>query len=332
MKTKRGFLGHPFFFLFLVLGRPLAAEPLPGTLPPGAIPQANLPPGVNEALANPNGTTKQVVEEDAPPVVIEGKRADELTEDEMLGFLQGKVRTIHQGDGQVEVLRVAPGYPLVLEFADPISGWELGDGKLIGIKRSFQSLILRATENSGDTSLIVFFSGGKTRPYHVFVQESFAKAQTLIRVSAFGKRDGMTQKTSWSAGGQTGQYADVAEVARVVENYELLVREGSITPRDIQRLALFRRSQMTGFDYYYLYRFASGPLAITFAWRNLFPYPVRLDESTLRVAIGQSRFIPDFVSVNKEMLPPRAATSGFLILFDPPFAPQQPFALVWKPK
>lgn len=331
MKTKVR-LPWLIFLLSLLFGKTLPADPMPGALPPGTVPQPNMPPGVNEALANQSSPNKQIVEEEAPPVVIGGKRADELTEDEVLGFLQGKIRTIHQGDGQVEMLRIAPGYPLVLEFADPVSGWELGDGKLISVKRSFQSLILRATENSGDTSLIVFFGGGKTRPYHVFLEESFAKAQTLIRVSPFGRRDGLMQKASWSGSTQPGQYADVAQVARVVENYELLMREGSITPRDIQRLALFRRSQLTGFDYYYLYRFASGPLAISFSWRNPFPYPVLLDESTLRVSIGRSRFIPDFVSVNKELLPPRAATSGFLILFDPPFAPEQPFSLVWKPK
>ncbi|MDD2676213.1 MAG: hypothetical protein PHP75_01905 [Methylacidiphilaceae bacterium] len=332
MKTNSSLFWLSFLLVSFLSGRSLCADPLPGALPPGTVPQPNLPPGVNEALTNPSGATKQVVEEEAPPVLIEGKRADQMTEDELLGFLQGKVRTIHQGDGQMEILRVAPGYPLVLEFAEPISSWELGDNKLLGVRRSAQSLILRATENNGDTSLLVFFAGGKTRPYHVFIEESFAKTQTLIRVASFGKQNGMIQNASWSGGGQPGQYADVAEVARVVENYELLMREGSITPRDIQRLSLFRRSQLTGFDYYYLYRFASGPLAITFSWRNPFPYPVRLDESTLRVAIGQSRFIPDFVSVNKELLAPRAATSGFLILFDPPFAPEQNFALVWKPK
>lgn len=332
MKTETRLFWLGFLSILLFAGKSLRADLLPGALPSDSIPQPNLPPGVNEALINQNSQSKQVVEEEAPPVLIDGKRADELTEDQMLGFLQGKVRTIHQGDGQVEVLRVAPGYPLVLEFADPVSGWELGDGKLVGVKRSFQSLILRATEDKGDTSLIVFFPGGKTRPYHVFVEETFAKTQTLIRVAPFGKRNGMVQNASWSGGAQPGQCADVAEVARVVENYDLLLREGSITPRDIQRVGLFRRSQMTGFDYYYLYRFASGPLAITFSWRNPFPYSVRLDESTLRVAIGQSRFIPDFVSVNKEVLAPRAATSGFLILFDPPFAPEQPFVLVWKAK
>ncbi|MDD4933986.1 MAG: hypothetical protein PHO89_11065, partial [Methylacidiphilaceae bacterium] len=271
MKPNPTCLWLSFLFL-LVFGKPLFADPLPGALPPGTVPQPNLPPGVNEALANPNGPSKQVVEEEAPPVVINGKRADELTEDQMLSFLQGKVRTIQQGDGQVEILRVAPGYPLVLEFADPISAWELGDAKLVSVRRSAQSLILRASENSGDTSLIVFFPGGKTRPYHVFIEESFAKTQTLIRVASFGKRNGMVQNASWSGGAQPGQYADVADVARVVENYDLLLREGSITPRDIQRLSLFRRSQLTGFDYYYLYRFASGPLAITFSWRNPFPY------------------------------------------------------------
>ncbi|QSR85028.1 hypothetical protein [Methylacidimicrobium sp. B4] len=331
MNAKRA-LSLAFLFLSLPWGSTLSADPLPAALPSGTIPQPNLPSGVNEALANQNGQNKQVVEEEAPPVLIDGRRADELSEDELLGFLQGKVRTIQQGDGQVEMLRIAPGYPLVLEFSDPVSGWELGDGKLVSVKRAYQSLILRATEEGGDTSLIVFFGGGKTRPYHVFVEQSFAKAQTIVRVSPFAKRDGLLQKASWSGGAQPGQYADVAEVARVVENYELLLREGSITPRDIQRLILFHRSQLTGFDYYYLYRFASGPLAITFSWRNPFPYPVRLDESTLRVAIGQSRFIPDFVSLNKDRLPPKAATSGFLILFDPPFAPEQPFTLVWKPK
>ncbi|CAB4243568.1 conserved exported protein of unknown function [Methylacidimicrobium sp. AP8] len=332
MKADAPVLCLSFLSLSLVFGGSLSADPLPGALPPGTIPQPNLPPGVNEALANPGGANKQVVEEEAPPVVINGRRADELTDDEMLGFLQSKVRMIHQGDGQVEVLRLAPGYPLVLEFADPISGWEVGDGKLLSVKRSYQSLILRATERGGDTSLIVFFGGGKARPYHVFIEESFAKTQTLIRVAPFRRQEGLVQKVSWGGGAQPGQYADVAEVARVIENYDLLAREGSISPRDIQRLPLFRHSQLTGFDYYYLYRFASGPLAITFCWRNPFPYPVRLDESTLRVAIGQSRFIPDFVSMNKELLPPRAATSGFLILFDPPFALDQPFTLVWKSK
>ncbi|CAF0704873.1 hypothetical protein [Candidatus Methylacidithermus pantelleriae] len=306
----------PTFVLlsFWLLGlRALGQNPYP-TFPYGY--------GDNPSSQNPN----PIVEEEAPPVTINGKKVEELSEEELLEFLQNKVRDIEQDDGQVEILRVAPGYPLVLAFSDPVLGWEVGDPKLLEISRKNSTLVLRPMDRSGDTTLVVFFSGNRTRPYHVFVEESFATGMTLLRVAPF---DSLAHKIMW-ASGPDGQYGGVADIARVIQNYDLLVREKALSPREVHRIPIFKHSELTGFDYYYVYRFSSGPIAISFSWRNPFPYRVRLDESSLRVAIGNSRFIPDFVSVNHEVLPPGRATSGFLVLLDPPFHPAQPFKLVWK--
>ncbi|TFE66192.1 hypothetical protein [Methylacidiphilum caldifontis] len=273
----------------------------------------------------------QITEEDAPPVIINGKRAEELTDDELVEFLQEKVRLIHQEDGQVEILRTAPGYPLAIEFSEPILGWELGDGKLIHISKQGTKLILRSLDTTGDTSLLVFFQGNRTRLYHIFVESDFKKAVSLIRVAPFSKNGSnfSVQLASFSAEND-GDISAVGSIAQIIANYDLLVREGSIKPMDIKRMAIFKRSKLTGFDYYYIYRFSSGPLAISFAWKNIYPYKVRLDESTLRVAIGQNRFIPDYVSLNKVVLSPAEITSGFLIISNPPFSPDQSFSLIWK--
>jgi hypothetical protein len=291
----------------------------------GQNPYPSFPLGYGD---NPSPSNPTTVEEEAPPVTIHGKRVEDLTEDELLEFLQSKVRDVEQEDGQIEILRVAPGYPLILSYSDPVAGWEVGDSKLLQIARRGSTLVVRAMDRSGDTSLVVFFSGNRTRPYHVFVEESFATGMTLLRVAPFGS---WNKQVLW-ASGPDGQYGDVAGIARIIQNYDLLVREKALSPREVHRVALFKRSELTGFDYYYLYRFASGPLAISFSWRNPFPYRVRLDESSLRVSIGQSRFVPDYVSVNRETLPPGGATSGFLVLLDPPFHPDQPFKLIWKAK
>ncbi|QSR86862.1 hypothetical protein EM20IM_00360 [Candidatus Methylacidiphilum infernorum] len=278
-----------------------------------------------------SNTTAQVTEEDAPPVIINGKKAEELTDDELIQFLQQKVKQIHQEDGQVEILRTSPGYPLAIEFSEPITGWELGDGKLIHVTKHGSALILRSLDSTGDTSLLVFFPAGRTRIYHIFVESDFQKALSLIRVSPFSKNGSSFSSQLVSFASQNDEdLSAVGYVAQIIANYDLLFREGSIKPMDVQRIGIFRRSKLTGFDYYYLYRFASGLLAISFAWKNLYPYKVRLDESTLRVSIGQSRFIPDYVSLNKVILAPGEMTSGFLIITNPPFSADQSFALTWK--
>ncbi|CAI9085747.1 hypothetical protein A7K93_06245 [Candidatus Methylacidiphilum fumarolicum] len=289
---------------------------------------------LNTSFQNGNinsNSSPQIAEEDAPPVIINGKKAEELSEDELLQFLQQKVRMIHQEDGQVEILRISPGYPLAIEFSEPIVGWEIGDGKLIHISKQGAKLILRSLDTTGDTSLLVFFQGNRTRIYHIFVESDFQKALSLIRVSPFSKNSSLmpTQLVAYSIGTDE-DISSVKSVAQIIANYDLLVREGSLKPMDVSRIAIFKRSKLTGFDYYYLYRFSSGLLAISFAWKNLYPYRVRLDESTLRVAIGQSRFIPDYVSLNKLIVPPGGMTSGFLIISNPPYSPDQPFSLIWK--
>ena len=79
-----------------------------------ALAQEVVPPAISDATPGTNGTP--IISEPAKPVMINGKPASELTEQQMLDFLQEKIKTITQEDGELLPLRVAPGYALKLLY------------------------------------------------------------------------------------------------------------------------------------------------------------------------------------------------------------------------
>jgi hypothetical protein len=297
----------PFLALFLFLSTLLHAQFAP---PPP--PLRGMTP-VDEELVQ----TKP-----ADPVLIQGKKADQLSDDETRDFLQGKIRTISQNDGEVELIRVAPGYPMTLSFAEVPQNVVLGDPKMVGYQKMGKTLVLSATTRQGDTSLQVFFSGGKLRVYHLFVESDFTTGETAVRVDPFSA---IPQKQLTSS---TGGALSLKDVLDVVRNYDLLIREKSIRPQEVRRFDLFRKSRSPGFTYFCLYRFSSGPVVVTFSYQNGSKIALRVDESKIRLELGHQLFIPDFVSFHQNFLMPEESTTGVAILQHPPFAPDQPFELV----
>lgn len=289
-----------------------------------------LPPGTEyQGTGQPQQMV--VVEELAPPVIINGKRADELTDDERREFLESKILDINHEDGEVQLIHIAPGYPITISFQEPVQNMLLADSSLISVQNlNEKTLVLRAQAREGDTSLQVFFHGNKLRVYHIFVQENMGTAETAIRVASFGA-------AGWNArgGGSMGWMSphgmlDVRSISQIIRNYDALMGERAINSRMVRRTPLFRTSQITAFTTYYIYQFASGPAAVSFAYTNPYPYAIRYDESRLRIAIGNVRYIPDYVSFHKNILSPGESTTGFAVVGRPAFRFDQPFDLVWK--
>lgn len=303
-----------------------------------AIAQYGPPPTGDEDMGVVVGPPP-VVEEVPPEVLINGKPASQLTEDEKIDFLTQKIKTISHEDGQVEILKVAPTYPLTVLFSEPIQMFVIGDDKMIKVElvggggggagggnSSPNGLVIRATARPpGDTVVQVFFSGGKVRLYHVFLQDNFVTADSCIRVVSFGKSP--SNKTFGLS--NRGQL-DVRAITNVIRNYDALLREKAIDNRMVKRMEVFKKSNITSFTTFYLYQFASKPVAISFAYQNPYPYPIRYDESRLRIALGNVQYIPDYVSFHKNTLQPGEVTTGFAIVAHPVFDVTQPFELVWK--
>lgn len=280
-----------------------------------------------------------VVKEMPPEVLINGKPAHTLTEDETIEFLTQKIKTISHEDGQVELLKVAPTYPLTILFSEPIQMYVVGDDKMIKVELVGGSsggggagntaptgMVIRATSRPpGDTVVQVFFAGGKVRMYHIFLQDNFVTADSCIRVVSFGKSP--SDKTFGLS--NRGQL-DVRAITNVIRNYDALLREKAIDNRLVKRTEVFRKSNITSFTTFYLYQFASKPVAISFAYQNPYPYPIRYDESRLRIALGNVQYIPDYVSFHKNTLQPGETTTGFAIVARPAFDVNQSFELVWK--
>jgi len=259
----------------------------------------------------------------ADPVVIQGKKADQLSDEETRDFLQGKIRTISQRDGEVELLRIAPGYPMTLSFSELPQTIILGDPKMVGYQKVGKTVVLSATTRQGDTSLQVFFSGGKLRVYHLFIEPDFVTGETSVRVTPFSSDFKMHSTSKGGMGSST-----IKEILDVVRNYDLMIQEKSIHPREVRRIDLFRKSRYPYFTYFALYRFSSGPVVLTFSYENSTPVVVRVDESKIRLELGNRLFIPDFVSFHKNLLNPGERTTGLAFMYQAPFSGEQPFELV----
>jgi hypothetical protein len=270
-----------------------------------------------------------VLEQDAPPVIIKGKRAEDLTDDERKDFLREKIKDIYQEDGEVELIRLSPGYPTTLTFEDRLTNFVLGDSTMVKIDQigDGRTLVLNALEREGQTTLQIFFGGQKVRVYDLEIPSGtpFVQAPIAIRVAGFGKSPQNTNSNGAPAGG-----IDVRSITTVIANYDALLQEGSINSQTVKRTPVFKVSNAESFTVYYIYQFASGPLAISFAYKNPYNYPIRYNESQLRIQLGNMKFLPDYVSIQKTTLQPGEVTTGFAVVNNPSFTPSQPFELIWK--
>jgi len=269
---------------------------------------------------------QNVIFEPPPPVVVDGKKASEMNEDEVREFLEKKIQTIYQDEGAVELLRVAPGYALTLTFDTPVSAVVLGDDQLVSFQMQGNTLVLSARQRAGDTSMQLLFGGQKIFNYHIFIAENYVDAQSTIRVISGGS-DGAGSRNPYAS--PEGEL-DLKAIANIIANYDVLEQEKAINTRSVQRLPVFRKSDITSFEIYYIYVFKNGPIAISFAYTNPFTYPIKYDESRLRVQIGNMQFVPDFVSFHNSDLRPGQVTTGYLVLANAPFSLKQPFELIWK--
>jgi hypothetical protein len=293
--------------------------------------QGAVPPPPSGAKAGGVTTEGNVVVIPKPPdpVIVDGKNAKDLDEDQMREFLESKIQTIYQSEGAVEILKVAPGYALTMTFNEPLSSVVVGDPALVNFNNKGKVLVLSANARAGDTSMQIILPGDRILNYHIFIAPNFADAQSTLNVIVgAGGRGG-------EGGGGSPYYRpdeglDVRAIANIISNYDALIEEGAISKSGIKRLGIFRKSDLTSFEYYYIYTFKGGPVAISFAYTNPFSYPIRYDESRLRLQMGNMLFIPDYVSFNKVDLGPGEVSTGFAVIADPGFVPSQPFELNWK--
>lgn len=288
-----------------------------------------VPPPPNSD-SDPQGGDQGAVVIMQPPatVVVDGKPADKLSDDEMREFLESKIQTIHQSEGAVELLRVAPGYALTLSFSEPVGSVILGDPSLVRFSLQGRILVLSAGARRGDTSMQVVMPGDRILNYHIFISPNFIDAQSTLNIIVAGRGS--------SGGGEGSPYIgpdeslDIGGIASIISNYDALEQEGAISRRGVSRIPIFRKSDLSSFEYYYIYSFKGGPVAISFAYRNPFPHSIRYDESRLRLQMGNVLYIPDYVSFNQTELGPGDVSTGFAIVTEPAFVPNQPFELTWK--
>lgn len=284
------------------------------------------PPSGARSEGRPQGNV--VVIPQAPdPVLVDGKKAQDLDENQMREFLESKIQTIHQSEGAVELLRVAPGYALTVTFSEPISSVVIGDPNLVKFTNKGRVLVLSANTRTGDTSMQIVLPGDRILNYHIFIAPNFAEAQSTLNVIvAGGNKDGIAGSPYYSA--EDG--LDIRAIANVISNYDALEQEGAISRQGVKRYGIFRKSDITSFEYYYIYVFKSGPVAISFSYRNPYNYEVRYDESRLRLQMGNMLFVPDYVSFNQTSLAPGETSTGFAVVANPDFSPNQPFELNWN--
>ena len=274
-----------------------------------------------------NGNGPPVIYEPAAPVMVDGKKASDMTDDELHEFLAQKIKKIDQSEDGVELLHVAPGYGLTMTFDDSINGVILGDGNLISYTQKGRLLQLFAKDKTGDTSMKLVFPDNKILSYHVFVAPNYGTADSLIKVSSGDLSDGETPKSSVVG---PNDELDIGAITKIVANYDAMSEEKAIDTRTVRRIPVFRKSQLTSFNFYYIYQFKNGPVAISFSYTNPYKYAIRNDESALRIQVGSMQFVPDYVSFQQTTLQPGEATTGFAVLASSPFSFKQPFELIWK--
>jgi hypothetical protein len=309
--------------LFFAMGFGMLTEGFSQAVPP--------PPSGARTQAGNAGAGGVVVIPQAPdPVLVDGKKAQDLSEDQMREFLESKIQTIYQGEGAVELLRVAPGYALTMTFSEPIGSVVVGDPGLVRFTSKGKILVLSANTRSGDTSMQVVLPGDRILNYHIFIAPNFAEAQSTLNVIVSGRSGGGSGGAGGSPYYSRGEGLDIRAIANVISNYDALEQEGAISRSGVKRYGIFRKSDITSFDYYYLYAFKNGPVAISFAYRNPYNYEVRYDESRLRIQMGNMLFIPDYVSFNQTHLGPGETSTGFAVVADPGFSISQPFELNWN--
>lgn len=284
------------------------------------------PPPISSAPAG----GPQVITEPAKPVIINGKRASDLNDDELLDFLQSKIQTVEQGDGDILLLHLAPGYALTLNYEEPVQAVIMGDPALASYERSGRTVVLSAKQRAGDTNMKVMFPGSVIREYHVFIQSSFAKADNTFKVT--------TPKTNATGGGgatespyvSSAGAIDIKSVSKIVANYDAMLTEKAIDTRRIKRTQIARKSEVGSWVYYYTFAFPGGMQAISFSYRNPYSNAQTFDPSRLRIQFGDVRFVPDFASMEKQTLRPGESSSGFVVFAHPPFSLAQPFEIVWR--
>lgn len=261
------------------------------------------------------------------PLVINGKLDRDLTDDERREWLQSKVRTIWQEDGRVEILHVAPGYPVTLRFSEPVLDLSIGDGGLVNVQKRNRIIEIAAAAPEGDTPLKVFFPGDRVRLYHVFVVDSFLKGDSTVTVSPFtGQASGRGANYKATPDKQRAMLGDII---RIIGNFDAMAQEGALDKDSVRRDDLFQRRVETGFALYHRYQIGQAA-AWSFEFENRYPASVRLDESRLRLLIGNMMYIPDYVSLHASSLASGAKTTGFAVFFAPPFRLDQPMQLVWR--
>ena len=278
-----------------------------------------------------------------PPVVINGKKADELSDEEIQEFIQSKVKTINQGPDQVVVLNIARGYPMTLEYNDPISE-VVFNKSVLNVIRKGSNLELIALQSpdpkneSKDTYLKVFFEDNKIRPYHVLISNTYVKGDYIINFPAF---DEVSNSGPVSSVSFDEKKKLIPDFLRIIMNFEALSQNKQIDPQMYRREPLFKKNPASGFTYFYLYRMKGG-IAITFAFENIYTIKKSFNPFDLRIEIGGSRFRPDFCSMHEVdggknpnatiELKPNQSTTGVILYFNPIFDPKQPFELNWNPR
>ena len=309
------------FFLFFLSGLSVLAQEV-------------VPPAISDATPGTNGTP--IISEPAKPVMINGKPASELTEQQMLDFLQEKIKTITQEDGELLPLRVAPGYALKLLYQEPIMDAVPGDPALCSLtKIGSRILVFNAKQRAGDTNLSVFFAGGIVRHYHIFIEADFSTADDFYRVLAatevpetgVGGGSGASSATLFmdASGGVNG-----SNLTNLINNYDSLLSERSVDTNRIRRREVFRRGSGTAWTYYYIFDFANGSAAVSFRYRNPGSMEAVFTPGRVRIQIGAMIFTPDFASVDKEYLGPGQSAIGYVFFKKPAFSLNQPFDLVWS--
>lgn len=288
------------------------------------------PPAGARGVGAEGAQAAAIIYQPPPPVTVDGKKAADLTEDEMKEFLSSKIQNITQAEGEVELLKIAPGYALTMVFSEPVSSVIIGDPGLLHFTDKGRVIVLGAATRAGDTSMQVILPGDRVLNYHVFIAANYSTAQSTVNITV------APSKTGGDSGGQSSPYfsptagLDIPAIASVISNYDALLKEGAVSKSGVKKLPIYKKSDITTFQYYYIYVFKKGPMAITFSYTNPSSGRVTCNESRLRLQMGNLYFVPDYVSFDKTDLGPGETTTGFLVVSQPAFVPTQPFEIIWR--
>lgn len=307
----------------VLLSQPtLDAPPLP---PPPSSVDVNNSASAAQTPPNPGrGASQQqqnIIYEPAKPVIIDGTPSNELTDDQIRQFLEEKIVHLDQEEGMVELIRIAPGYALTMIFDVPPMSVIVGDPAIAKFTNKGRLLVLSAAVRKGDTSMQVVLPGYKVLNYHIFVEPTFATAETTINVNTPGSGGGASDA-------ETVIRPGLAAISRTINSYDALVQEKALSPRDIRRERIMRKSNLWPFVYYDWYKYKDGTLVLTMLVNNRGKNkPVELPSSRIRLLMGNQGFPPDLVSLPSRVDPGHAAT-GFLVFYTPVFDPDQPFEVI----